>query len=178
MKSILGIRALLVASAVISPAFARVQPGASAPAGQQAKSTPPAEPATGAIEYRNTKYGFSFALPAGWKGYTIVTDKWEGSEPEKGVVQRGPLIYIRHPEWTKENPRQDIPVMIITLAQWDALDRGDFSISAAPVGPGELGRNRKYVFALPARFNFTDAAGVEEVNEILRHGPLHPFWSK
>lgn len=162
---------------VISPAFASVQQGTSAPSGQQPQPKPPAEPAA-AIEYKNTRYGFSFSLPAGWKDYKIVTDTWEGSDTAKGGVEHGPLIYIRHPAWTKENPRQDIPIMIFTVAQWESVQQGNYLVNAAPIVPNELGRNRKYVFALPPRANYADLAGVEEVDDILRHGPLHPFWSK
>ena len=53
-----------------------------------------------------------------------------------------------------------------------------YGVNAAPISPNELGRNRKYVFALPPRANYADLTGVEEVDDILRHGPLHPFWSK
>jgi hypothetical protein len=29
------------------------------------------------IVYRNTEYGFSFILPASWKGYAILSNQWE-----------------------------------------------------------------------------------------------------
>jgi hypothetical protein len=68
--------------------------------------------------------------------------------------------------------------MVFTLAQWESVAQGNFLINAATFVPNELGRNRKYVFALPPRSNYADSAGMDEVDEILRHGPLHPFWSK
>jgi hypothetical protein len=178
MKIVLKMMALTMTCVVISPLFAGVPQGSSTPPGQQAEQRPLAEPETPALEYKNTKYGFSFSLPASWRGYTILTDKWEGSDVKNGIDEHGPMISIRHPGWTKENPRQDIPIMIFTLAQWDALDHGEFAASAAPVGPTELGRNRKYVFAIPARYNHAEAEGWEEVDGILSHGPLHPLWSK
>jgi hypothetical protein len=171
-------RALLMTWVVLSPAFAGVQQAASSTPVSQAKQKPPAESSPEAIEYRNPKYGFSFSLPKGWVGYAILTDKWEGSNTEKGDVESGPLISIRHPNWTKENPRQDIPIMVFTIAQWDSVEHGDLLVNAAPISPVGLGRNRKYVFALPPRSNYADAAGMEEVDDILRHSPLHPFWSK
>ena len=64
-----------------------------------------AEPAPDSVLYRNAKYGFAFSLPEGWKGYTIVADKWEASDAQNGVVERGPVISIRHPEWSKEGLR-------------------------------------------------------------------------
>ena len=178
MKFTFGMLAVVMTWVVISPAFAGIQQETTTPPGQQAKQEPPAEPSAPAIEYKNTKYGFSFSLPSGWKGYTIVTDKWEGSDTQKGAVDRGPLIYIRHPAWTKENPRQDIPIMVFTVAQWESVEQGYFLVNKAPIAATELGRTRKYVFALPPRDNYADLAGVEEVDEILRHGPLHPLWTK
>jgi hypothetical protein len=129
------------------------------------------------IVYKNSEYGFSFSLPGNWKGYKILNDKWEGlsmdnAQGEK-IVETGLVISIRHPQWTKENPRQDIPVMIFTLAQWNSLQKEKFHIGAAPIGPSELGRNGKYVFALPARYNFSFLTGYEEVENILNSKPLH-----
>jgi len=131
------------------------------------------------ISYKNTEYGFSFTLPESWEGYKIINDQWEGlstndSQGEK-VVEKGPMISIRHPKWTDENPRQDIPIMIFTIKQWDLLQEGKFHIGAAPIGPRELGRNSKYVFALPARYNYAFPEGYEEVEDILKGSPLKPF---
>jgi hypothetical protein len=74
----------------------------------------------GSIVYENSQYGFRFTLPDNWEGYTIVTDKWEGlslgdSQGEK-VVESGPKISIRHPAWTSEQPRQDMPILVFTVA--------------------------------------------------------------
>jgi len=63
---------------------------------------------------------------------------------------QGPRLSIRHPQWTQAQPRQDIPILLFTLDQWNSLQKEEFSIGAAPMGPKELGRNSKYVFALPA----------------------------
>ena len=62
--------------------------------------------------------------------------------------------------------------MVFTIAQWNALDQDKFHVSAAPIGPGELGRNRTYVFALPPRFDYAFPTGYEEVEEILKSKPL------
>ena len=128
------------------------------------------------IEYRNSQYGFSFSLPESWKGYSIVEDKWEGSTLGSGVtVEQGPIILIRHPQWTSASPRQDIPIMIFSLNQWSSLQLEQFHIGAAPFGPQELGRNGNYVFALPARYNYAFPTGFEEVEEILANNPLEAF---
>jgi peptidoglycan hydrolase-like protein with peptidoglycan-binding domain len=132
--------------------------------------------AAGSVVYENTQYGFKFYLPKGWKGYTIIPDKWEGYGQENpGVItETGPLLSIRNPLWTSQDPHQDIPIMIFTLAQWNSLQQDKFHIGAAPVGPSELGRNSTYVFALPARYNFAFRTGFEEVENILNGHPLEP----
>jgi hypothetical protein len=130
----------------------------------------------GSIVYNNTEYGFNFSLPESWKDYKIVADKWEGlaigGAQGESVVTTGPLISIRHPEWTTENPRQDIPIMVFTISQWNDLQKDKFHIGAAPIGPSELGHNKDYVFALPARYNYAFPTGYEEVEQILQNGAL------
>src|SRR5580693_2720160 len=111
MKLTLGILTLAMMWVVISPAFA---------GGPQGTST---LPSTDADEYRNTRYGFTFSLPPEWKGYTIVTEQWEASDAQKGTVERGPIVCIRHRDWSKETPRQDIPIMVFTLAQWESAEK-------------------------------------------------------
>jgi hypothetical protein len=130
-----------------------------------------------AAAYTNTQYGFRFPLPDSWKGFTTVGEEWSGLVPggtEENAVEKGPLIRIRHPQWTKETLRQDIPIMIFTLAQWNSLQQEKFHIGAAPIPPSELGRNSRYVFALPARYNFAFPAGYEEVETIVNNKPLQP----
>ncbi len=133
---------------------------------------------TAAVTYQNTRYGFSFNLPDSWKGYSIATDKWEGvsllTSTSGNITETGPIINIRHPLWTSVNPRQDIPVMVFTLAQWASLQKEEFNVGAAPIPPSELGRNTNYVFALPARYNFAFLTGFEEVETILAGNSLQP----
>ena len=129
--------------------------------------------------YENPRYGFSFTLPDSWQGYKVVSEAWEGLTLGEGEgarsVENGPLVLLRHPEWTVEEPRQDIPIMVFTLKQWDLLQEEKFSIGAAPVGPKELARNERYVFALPARYNYAFPVGYEEVEVILSGHPLQPL---
>jgi hypothetical protein len=127
------------------------------------------------IEYRNTKYGFRFSLPVSWKGYSIITDIWRGYTfygQREVIVEQGPIISIRHPLWISEKPRQDIPIMIFTLAQWDSLQQGNYSVSVVGIVT-ELGRNTNYVFAIYSRYNVAESPGFEEVNIILEGNPLH-----
>ena len=126
---------------------------------------------TSSVNYENTEYGFAFGLPGSWKNYTIVTDTWEGNlisdTDTTDAAESGPIISIRHPKWTKDNPRQDIPIMIFTYDQWTLIESEELAVSAAPIGPSELGRNSIYVFALPARYNFAYITGYEEVNQLI-----------
>ena len=128
------------------------------------------------VVYENLEYGFKFSLPDGWKGYSVELDEWIGTNVDGSEGQdpcpNGPIITIRHPEWTEDKPRQDIPIMVFTHAQWEAMEQGAFHIGAAPIGPRELDRNGKYVFALPARYNFAFPEGYEEVEAILETNPL------
>lgn len=125
------------------------------------------------IVYNNSKYGFNFYLPQNWEHYTIVEGKWEGIYIEGSKDNKtGPMISIRHPKWGAENKRQDIPIMIFTINQWNSIQKEEFHVGAAPIGPKELGRNEKYVFALPARYNYEFLTGYEEVDRILESGSL------
>ena len=144
--------------------------------GVAVKDTKPAVVNQDSILYVNNQYGFSFKLPSSWKGYSIVTGKWEGvaigGKNDGKIVETGPILSIRHPLWTSQEPRQDIPIMIFTLEQWKSLQQGEFHIGAAPINPSELGRNSTYVFALPARYNYAFPKGYEEVEDILKGNPL------
>jgi hypothetical protein len=121
--------------------------------------------------YRNSDYGFAFILPESWKGYAIVIEGWEGRSLEGStsgqITETGPELLIRHPQWVLANQRQDIPVMVFTITQWDLVQQEKISVGAAPMPPSEMGRNSTYVFALPA--------GFEEVEQILAENPLKPF---
>ena len=85
------------------------------------------------------------------------------------------VISIRHPLWTKEDPRQDIPIMVFTRRQWALVEQEKLIVSAAPFPPSELGKNSENVFALPARYNYGLLTGFEEVEKIMQGKPLHPF---
>ena len=126
------------------------------------------------LVYENKQYNFQFYLPNTWEGYSIVEDQWKGVSLVDSADEKlsGPIIIIRHPQWTEDSKRQDIPIMIFTTDQWEALQKGEFSVGAAPVGPKELGSNSKYVFALPARYNYEFLEGYEEVEAILESNPL------
>ena len=125
------------------------------------------------IIYKNDTFGFSITLPQDWQGYKIVEDEWYGyTIGEEDAEKTGLIILIRHPRWSEQIPRQDIPIMIFTIEEWQSLENEEFHIGAAPISPSEIGRNNKYVFALPARYNYAFLPGYEEVEEILNVNPL------
>jgi hypothetical protein len=159
---------------------------ATPPPSQQSATRPTSQPtiskapATKSVVYTNKEYGFRFSLPESWKGYSILTSEWTGEVYDEDGTrspndERGPELTIRHPLWNKANPREDIPLMIFTAAQWVLIERENLSVSAAPVGPEDIGRNAKYVFALPPRYLNDDATGSDEVLEIMKGQPLHAF---
>ncbi len=128
------------------------------------------------IVYSNAKYGLRVTLPATWKGYTVTTDTWSGTATTESVaVITGPTLHIVHPLSTKESPRQDIPIMVLTMDQWNRSKTEDWSFGAAPIGPSELARNTKYVFALPARYNYAFPTGFEEVEMLIATGAVSAF---
>ncbi|HZJ57404.1 MAG TPA: hypothetical protein VFD89_04100 [Clostridia bacterium] len=120
------------------------------------------------LVYKNTEFGFSFNLPLTWKGYRIIEGGWESNDK----AQSGPSISIRHPKWTEDVPRQDIPIMIFTHEQWDLVEKEKLAVGAAPIGPRMLVENKKFVFALPPRYNFSFLEGFEEVEKIIEDNPL------
>lgn len=136
---------------------------------------------TESIEYQNAQYGFLFSLPQSWAGYSIISQEWNGqildSEGSSAAATKisGPEILIRNPQWIVENPYQDIPIMIFTPSQWDMILQEKLAVSAAPIGPSELGQNANYIFALPARYNFAYPTGYEDVQQILQGHPLSPI---
>lgn len=131
------------------------------------------------IVYENTQYGFQFTLPKSWENYSVVTGEWTGNRitdnQGSSVPETGPMIKIRNPHWTSEKPWQDIPIMVFTPAQWDDLQKAELIVGAAPMPPSELGRNSRYVFALPARYNYAFPQGFEEVESIIENKPLQPM---
>ena len=131
------------------------------------------------IEYVNAEYGFSIVLPESWTGYSISMDTWEASRSDaqrgSAAAGEGPVISIVHPLSTEEQPRQDIPIMVFSIRQWDLVQEEVWRLSAAPMPPSELGRNSTYVLALPPRYNYAYPEGWEEVEQILADRPIRTF---
>ena len=113
-----------------------------------------------ATTYTNSKYGFTLDLPNSWNGYTATDTK----------IKYGYSVTLRHPKWTTSVPRMDIPILVYPIKQWNIWLANNFEgyPTAAPIGPTEVGRNSKYVFATAPRYNFSFATGFEEVVEIIK----------
>lgn len=123
------------------------------------------------VLFQYPEVGFAIELPESWRGYRVQSAYWEGLKNDPGlgdvVIETGPMISIHHPDSTREKPRQEIPIMVITTQQWEAMLGQEWHIGAAPLVPAEIGRNSQYVFAIPARYNYAFLEGWEEVEEIL-----------
>ncbi len=133
----------------------------------------------GSVIYVNHRYDFCFLLPQSWNGYSILRSDWTGTirDDEVGMKgkESGPIITIRHPDWTDVAPRQDIPIMVFTRNQWHSVTNSKLLVSAAPIGPAEIGSNSIYVFALPPRYTTAgevEFKGTREVVDWIATRPL------
>ena len=52
-------------------------------------------------------------LGSEWRGNVL------GSVGTVTLVLRGPEVKIRRPKWTEKNPREDLPLIIFTIAAWN-----------------------------------------------------------
>lgn len=136
----------------------------------------PVTPVTDSVVYDNTEYGFTFSLPGSWRGYSVIKNTWD-SNPlvATSTKQAGPKLLIRNPAWTSNDPYQDIPILVFTLAQWNSYIAEDFTVSAAPIQASELARNNLYVFALPPRWDFEYNKGYEEAQNIVKSNPIKAY---
>ncbi|MBU6500999.1 MAG: hypothetical protein KGJ89_02635 [Patescibacteria group bacterium] len=125
------------------------------------------------VQYVNSQYGFSIPLADSWKGYSILEKNWDGwstdGAGDNTPTTHGPLIILRHPDWTDSTPREDMPIMVFTPDEWNLVFQEKLAVSAAPIPPSVLGQNSKYVLALPARYNYDSRIGWEEVDNLV-HG--------
>lgn len=132
------------------------------------------------VVYVNDKYGFEFLFTSDWNGYTVIDETWDGNmvgttdTVYPDFEKTGAVIKFRHPSWTQSHIYIDIPILVFTLDQWEAVANDDMAVSAAPIGPSYLGENSKYVFALQARYNFAGDYGYQEIQDLMDSKPLHP----
>jgi hypothetical protein len=145
------------------------------------------------VSYSNTAYGFGVKLPGDWDSYSVKNLEWNGQiENTNGTpstkTDSGAQIEISAPPAAADG--QPIPVMIFTHHQWDLVSAayghdltGESStstefmnIGAAPIGPFKLGENSKYVFAIPARYNYAFPPGYEKTDTIIKDKSAWSFF--
>jgi squalene-hopene/tetraprenyl-beta-curcumene cyclase len=124
------------------------------------------------VVYRNARYGFCVDLPARWAGYEVIEEKWESGPASGGAPASGLKLRFRSPRWTKDAPREDIPILVFTTAQWRRVQKEKLIVSAAPIGPQALAQSERYVFALPPRWNYDSLPGLDDANRIVAGKPL------
>ena len=127
--------------------------------------------------YENKELGFSFYLPADWKGYTVVNDKWEGTPVDgKGAKQTGPELILRNPKWTKAKPYQDIPIMVFTTEQWAQVAAENLAVTCRAHTALDVGTQRKIRVCAARKVQLRPTPpGMREVDTIIAGQPLWPM---
>jgi hypothetical protein len=150
------------------------------------------QPSGTPVRYHKTQYGLMFFLPASWRGYTVLTERFDVSlystnyQNEIGR-EHLQIITLRHPQWLANDPHKDIPIMVYTHRQWHE-EQQERLASHAGGTIIELWHNQRYVFGLPNRYYIIEndnhgkeLRGVEEAADIIRQNrsahkmpPLYP----
>lgn len=135
-------------------------------------STAPKHPSALPLRYHNAQYGLTFFLPANWKGYSILIQQWdaelESTDYQKVIgIEHGPLIVLRNPQWKTGDPYQDIPILVFTRRQWEAVKPQRLFVGAGGSND-EISHNAKYVFGVSSRHNWGELKGWEETGKIVR----------
>lgn len=112
------------------------------------------------VNYTNEQYGFKLNLMSDWENYSV----------SSSTIEYGFKVIVRHPQWTKNAPYEDIPILIYPIEKWTEWEANNFENypTAAPFGPQERGRNNLYVFATAPRYNYDYQTGFEEVENIIK----------
>jgi hypothetical protein len=140
-------------------------------------------PADLPIRYHNAKYDFTFYLPNSWRGYSVLTEHWDGekyspSQDRTIELAHGPIILLSNPLWKTNDLYQDIPIYVFTRRQWDDDKSGEMSAEGAGGVMYELWHNDKYVFGIHSRtFGFdTELKDWRETANIVdQNHALHPM---
>lgn len=133
----------------------------------------PSHPVDLPLRYHDSKSGFTFYLPDSWRGYSVLHKQWEGQTYVSAndttiTMARGPVIVLRHPDWTARKIYQDITLVVYTRSQWDGEKQGKFSCTYFAGGTMvELWHNHKYVFAMSTHEGKAELEGWQEVNQIV-----------
>ena len=116
--------------------------------------------------YKNVEYGFEMLFPDSWKDYEVEKISWDGSLFEKEYS--GPEFIFRNQKLFIERNFYGIPIMIFTPDIWPLVEEEKLAVGSAPMAPGKIGENSKYVFAIPGRWQgFADTMTESERFEVL-----------
>jgi hypothetical protein len=135
-------------------------------------STAAKQPAGLPVRYHDAKYDFLFFLPADWNGHSVLMKEWHAdlhSTDYQAVIGRehGPIILLRHPQWKADQPHQDIPILVFTRDQWEAVIPQRLFVGAGGT-IDEISHSAKYVFAINSRHNWTELEGWQETGRIVQ----------
>jgi hypothetical protein len=124
------------------------------------------------LRCHNPQYGFTFFLPADWKGYSSLIQQWNAelySTDYQRVIgtEHGPIIVLRNPQWNAAEPYQDIPIIVFTRIQWDAVKPQRLFVGAGGSND-EISHNAKYVFGINSRHNWGELKGWEDTGRIVQ----------
>ena len=126
------------------------------------------------LRYRDARYGLTFFLPSSWRGYSVSVQELEdetysSAKDKQVIVGHTPMITLQHPQWQATAPYQDIPILVFTRAQWDALHQGQLWPSLFAGGVmDELWHDQRFVFAMSSRYNAADGVrGWKEAADIV-----------
>jgi|HubBroStandDraft_6_1064221.scaffolds.fasta_scaffold290007_3 hypothetical protein len=126
------------------------------------------------LGYHNARYDLTFYLPPSWRNYSVSIEqvddeRYSPAEDKLIIVGHTPMITLRHPQWRDDAPYQDIPILVFTRSQWDALNHGQLWPSAYAGGVmDELWHSRRFVFAISSRYNAADEVkGWKEAADIV-----------
>jgi hypothetical protein len=131
------------------------------------------------IEYLNEEYHFGIYLPKEWEGLQVNTSKETGDKDLDVLFGRIDeefiVMNIKHPNWTNEQPYQNISLVIFRTEQWNenvakAVD-DDFDLLPLHI-PG--GGNRFVIRTNPMAYN-SSFKGYSEVVEIIGDGHFSSF---
>ncbi len=133
------------------------------------------------IRYHNAQYQLTFYLPDAWRGYSVLTNYWDGqaySPVQDKIIElaSGPIIVLRNPLWKTNDPYQDIPIYVFTRRQWDDIHLGKYDAAGAGGLIEELWHNDEYVFGIHSRtFGFNDEleAWRETEDIVNRNSAIH-----